>query len=91
MSPETETRRVDDKGRITIPTEARDRLNLRPDERVEVDVEEDRLVIRPQISRSTFVDRMAGVVNVETRRESASDLAPDDLKSEWTSDPPNER
>ncbi|MFC7076844.1 AbrB/MazE/SpoVT family DNA-binding domain-containing protein [Haloarcula halophila] len=89
MSSEHDKRRIDRKGRITIPKSIRDRLNIDPGEQVDIDIEDEAVVIRPQISREEFIQTMQGCIDDETRRESAGTLTPEDIKSDWTSDLPN--
>lgn len=80
--------RVDAKGRITIPQEIREALDLEPGEEVNVDLEDDEVVIHPRVDRETFLSEMAGCVNAETRRRDVEPIDPLDLKRDWTSDLP---
>jgi AbrB family looped-hinge helix DNA binding protein len=89
MSADNEERRIDTKGRVTIPKSIRDRLNLDPGEGVDIDVEDGTVVIRPRISRSEFIETMEGCITEESRADSSERLTPSDLKSDWTSDLPN--
>lgn len=88
---DSDKRRIDSKGRVTIPEGIRRRLALEAGEHVEVDVEDGAVVIRPksQVSRSEFVEPMEGCITAETRREPAGSLSPDELKADWTSDLPD--
>lgn len=90
MSSDRTTGTIDEKGRITIPKHVRERLDLSPGERIELDVENGSIVVRPKISREEFVEEMAGCINSETRREDAPDLDPVELKKDWLSDLPSE-
>ncbi|WP_135362854.1 AbrB/MazE/SpoVT family DNA-binding domain-containing protein [Halosimplex halophilum] len=85
----SEDRRVDEKGRVTIPQSIREALQIDPGEEVAVELEGDRIVIRSRISRERLVERLEGCVNGETRAEDADRIDPEDLKAEWTSDLPN--
>lgn len=69
---------IDDKGRVTIPKELRERLGLEPGERVRLDVEDGRLVVRLQVSREEFVETMEGCIDEETLREDAEEIEPTD-------------
>ncbi|ARS89621.1 AbrB/MazE/SpoVT family DNA-binding domain-containing protein [Natrarchaeobaculum aegyptiacum] len=91
MGTDTDERRIDPKGRVTIPKTIRRRLALEAGEHVEVAIEEGAVVIRPtsQVSRSEFVETMEGCITAETRRQPAGSLAPDELKADWTSDLPD--
>ena len=85
MSADRE-RRIDEKGRVTLPKSVRKRLNLEPGEHVEVSVEEGRIVLKPRVSREAFIDSMEGYLTEETRKADAPRTDPLELKREWTSD-----
>lgn len=89
MSTDSEDRRVDTKGRVTIPQSIRERLNIEAGEHVDIEIEDGAVVIRPQISRREFIDTMEGCITSETRRESAEPISPEELKADWTSDLPD--
>lgn len=89
MRADAEDRRLDSKGRVTIPKAIRERLNLDAGERVDIEVEDGMIVIRPQISREEFIATMEGCITAETRRESAKSTSPEELKADWTSDLPD--
>jgi AbrB family looped-hinge helix DNA binding protein len=82
----TDSRRIDEKGRVTIPQSIRESLGIEPGEEVTVSTEEGRVVIRPRVSREEFVETMAGVINEETRADGAKPRDPTTLKDDWTSD-----
>lgn len=84
-----EDRRVDEKGRITIPQKIRESLQIDPGEEVAVEVEDGRVVISPRISRSAVVDRLGGCVDADSRAPDAESIDPTELKDDWTSDLPN--
>lgn len=85
----TEDRRVDAKGRVTIPQRIRESLHIDPGEEVEIALEDGRIVITPRISRDEFADRLEGCINEETRAEDAEPIDPLAVKEEWTSDLPD--
>lgn len=85
MSPD---RRVDDKGRVTIPREIRERLGLDPGEEVTVAISDGEVVIRPKVSRDAAIAALRGCVNDSTRRSDADPSDPVDLKDDWTADLP---
>lgn len=85
----SEERRVDEKGRVTIPQSIRESLHIDPGEEVDVALEDDRIVIRPRIARDDLVETIEGCVNEETRREDAEPVDPEAMKADWTSDLPS--
>jgi AbrB family looped-hinge helix DNA binding protein len=85
----SEERRVDEKGRITIPRAIRESLQIDPGEEVAVELEGGHIVIRPRISRSELVETIDGCVNENTRAADAESIDPGELKADWTSDLPN--
>lgn len=88
MGVDDETRRIDGKGRITIPRSIRESLDLESGEEVSVELENGSVVIRPRVSRTEFVETMAGCINSATRAEDAEPADPRELKADWTSDLP---
>jgi len=74
----SETRRIDDKGRVTLPKDVRRSLGLEPGQEVRLSVEGGSVVVRPKVSREEFVEEMVGCVNEETRREDAEKVDPFD-------------
>lgn len=88
MGAEEETRRLDSKGRVTIPQSIRESLNLDPGEEVTVELDDGRVVVQPRVSRDQFIETMAGCVNTETRDRDAEPSDPLELKADWTEDLP---
>jgi len=84
----SDERRVDEKGRVTIPQSIRDSLQIGPGETVEIERADGHIVIRPRISRDAFVETMNGCINDETRAADASPRDPLELKTDWTRDLP---
>ena len=58
----TEERRVDEKGRVTIPRRVRESLGIDPGSEVTIEAIEGEIVVRPKVSRDDFVATMTGVV-----------------------------
>ncbi|MDV3278439.1 MAG: AbrB/MazE/SpoVT family DNA-binding domain-containing protein [Nitrososphaerales archaeon] len=67
---------IDERGRIVIPHEIRDKLKLRPEQRLRVEVKDDGLLIRPYVSTEEFIREMRGCV-------SGSKVSPERLKEIW--------
>jgi AbrB family looped-hinge helix DNA binding protein len=85
----SEDRRVDEKGRVTIPQAIRESLHIEAGEEVAVEREDGRIVIRPRISREEFAAELEGCINEETRADDAEPMDPLETKDDWTSDLPN--
>lgn len=73
---------IDDRGRILIPKEIRDRLGLQPGNTARLEVEEGKLIIMPPLSPDEFIKRMEGCI---TKGEPAMD--PLKLKEVWERTP----
>lgn len=84
----SEERRVDEKGRVTIPQAIRESLHIEPGEEVAVELVDGRIVIRPRISREQFAEKLRGSINAESRAEDAEPIDPLETKADWTSDLP---
>lgn len=81
-------RRIDDKGRLTIPSEIRERLGLDPGATVSVELDDGEVVIRPDVDRGDVAERLNGCINRDTRTSDPPDFDPEDTKEMWTSDLP---
>jgi len=88
MGAEDETRRLDSKGRVTIPQSIRESLDLDPGEEVTVELVDGRVVVQPRVSRDQFIETMAGCINAETRSDDAEPVDPLQMKADWTEDLP---
>lgn len=73
---------VDDRGRILIPKEMRDRLGLKPGSPARLEVEEGKLVITPALSPDEFIGRMEGCIT-----EGEPTIDPLRLKEMWEGPP----
>ena len=67
---------LEERGRILIPKDIRDTLNLKPGERLLVEVEKERIIISSTISKERFISELSGCVK-------ASKINPLDLKKMW--------
>lgn len=88
MGTPEETRRLDAKGRITIPQSIRESLDLDEGEEVTVELVDGRVVVQPRVSREEFIETMAGCINDNTRADDAEPVDPLTLKADWTEDLP---
>ena len=69
---------VDDRGRILIPKEMRDRLGLRKGNRAKVEVLDGKLILMPLVSAARFIEEMEGCI-----REGEPATDPMRLKEMW--------
>ena len=76
MSAEEVT--VDNKGRVLIPKEVRDKVGLRAGGRARLKIEKEKIIIMPPISPEEFVKEMEGCI-----REGTPNLDPLKLKKIW--------
>ena len=88
MGARTDDRTIDEKGRVTIPKDIRDRLDLEPGTEVTVQLQEGRIVLVPGVSREEFIERMEGCIDESTA--TGEPIDPRSMKSMWTEDLPSE-
>ena len=69
---------VDDKGRVLIPKEVRDRVGLKAGGRARLKVENERIIIMPPTSPEEFIEEMEGCI-----REGTPTINPLKLKKIW--------
>lgn len=69
---------VDDRGRILIPKEIRERIGLQPGSGARLEVEDNRLIITPPLSPEEFIRQMEGFIT-----EGEPSLQPLKLKEIW--------
>lgn len=67
---------IDERGRIVIPNDVRNELNLRPDQRFRVSTREGELVLSPMIGADEFISALKGCVK-------GSKVSPEGLKEIW--------
>lgn len=80
-------RRIDSKGRITIPKAIREQLGIEPGESVEVAVDDGRIVIQHSRQREQSVRSLRGCLTTDRKRDETR-TDPLELKDDWTSDLP---
>lgn len=72
------TRRLDDLGRIVIPSDFREELGMEPGEKVEIYIEEGRVILK----RVVKTDPLSEISNLKERINKAYDIA-------WNNDVPS--
>ena len=70
--------KVDDKGRVLIPKEARNKLGLKAGGKARLKVEDKRIIIMPPISPEEFIKEMEGCI-----KEGTPTIDPLKLKKIW--------
>jgi len=69
---------VDDKGRVLIPKEVRDKVGLKAGGKARLKVENEKIIIMPPISPEEFIEEMEGCI-----REGTPAIDPLKLKKIW--------
>jgi len=69
---------IDDRGRITIPKEERERLGLTPGQKAIIREKDGALIIKRFISSEKFISELKACITVE-----AHEINPLELKSIW--------
>jgi len=69
---------IDEKGRILIPKETREKIGLKTGGKARLKVEKEKLVIMPPITAEEFIKEMEGCIS-----EGAPTINPLDLKKIW--------
>ncbi|RLI18918.1 hypothetical protein DRO49_01600, partial [Candidatus Bathyarchaeota archaeon] len=58
MGVERGITRRDERGRIVIPKEYRERLGLRPEQEFLIEIRGDELILKPAVSVETFIEKL---------------------------------
>ncbi|MEM0290097.1 MAG: AbrB/MazE/SpoVT family DNA-binding domain-containing protein [Metallosphaera sp.] len=69
---------VDDKGRVLIPKEVRDKVGLKAGGKARMKVENEKIIIMPPISPEEFIEEMEGCI-----KEGTPKISPLKLKEIW--------
>ena len=69
---------VDNKGRVLIPKEVRDKVGLQTGGKARLKVEQERIIIMPPISPEEFIHEMEGCI-----KEGTPTINPLELKKMW--------
>ena len=67
---------LDERGRIIIPKDLREKLGLRPNQRIIIEVRGGEIVLKPALSVERFVRELRGCIH-------GSRIQPDKLKEIW--------
>jgi len=67
--------RVDSKGRVTIPKEVRDSLDIKEGSHVEIHTEDGHVVVKPERDPEDIIDEMVGILKGIERTESGRELS----------------
>jgi AbrB family looped-hinge helix DNA binding protein len=74
---------IDERGRIVIPNEIREELNLRPEQKLKVTPRGRELVLSPSVGAEEFIEQLKGCVH-------GSKVRPEELKNIWSGDHPHD-
>ena len=75
------TEEIDERGRITIPKELREKTGLKPKARVRITARKNGVSIEKAIDLSDFIDELRGCITIK------SDIDPMRLKEIWRTEP----
>lgn len=67
---------IDERGRVVIPKEIREKLNLRPSQKLIVQLREKEIVLKPAVDVEQFIAELKGCVH-------GSRVKPSELKEIW--------
>jgi len=67
---------LDNRGRIVIPKELREKLGLRPDQRFLIEVRGEEIILKPMLNVEKFISELKGCVH-------GSRIRPHKLKEIW--------
>lgn len=70
------TTSIDERGRVLIPKDIRDELDLRPNRQLRIEVQEKSLLIKPLLSADEVAQNLRGCVK-------GSKIKPEELKRIW--------
>lgn len=69
---------LDDKGRILIPKEAREKIGLQAGGKARLKIEDEKIIIMPPISPEDFIKELEGCI-----KEGTPTINPLDMKKIW--------
>jgi AbrB family looped-hinge helix DNA binding protein len=74
---------IDERGRIVIPNEIREELNLRPEQKLKVTPRGREIVLSPSVGSEEFIEQLKGCVH-------GSKIRPEELKNIWGGNHPHD-
>lgn len=69
---------IDEKGRVLIPKEAREKLGLQAGSKATLKIEKEKIIITPPVSPEEFIKELEGCI-----KEGTPAIDPLDLKNMW--------
>lgn len=67
---------IDERGRVVIPKEIREKLDLKPNQRLIIQLREGEIVLKPTVNAEQFITQLKGCVH-------GSHIKPSELKEIW--------
>ena len=67
---------IDERGRVVIPKEIREKLDLKPNQRLIIQLREREIVLKPTVNTKQFIRELKGCVH-------GSRIKPSELKEIW--------
>ena len=72
---------IDERGRITIPKELRDKMGLNPGDTVYLLANDDSVIIKKAVTLERFIEELCGCITIE------GNIDPLELKEIWRTSP----
>ena len=67
---------IDERGRVVIPKELREKLGLKPEQKIILELRGDELILKPALSVEDFIVELKGCIH-------GSRIKPEELKRIW--------
>ncbi|MHA1771724.1 MAG: AbrB/MazE/SpoVT family DNA-binding domain-containing protein [Candidatus Thorarchaeota archaeon] len=75
------TERIDERGRITIPKDVRDKVGLKAGDSIIISAKGDKVILTKAVDVKTFIKELRGCITIK------GDIDPLDLKRIWRTVP----
>ena len=70
---------VDDRGRLTLPSAIRKKLNIKPGDKLSVSVSSGEIILRKKPPKDEIMEKLAGCIRIPTKDK----ITPESIKGIW--------